>query len=160
MKNIVVSFGSGDPRTNTGLSPTFLTFVSAPGGSSITAPSITEIPSGTGAYAFGYTASTFPIYFLLDGGSSLSSGDRYINGILDPLAAVDEKVGATWDSYGTTATDPTTVLAFAKRIQEVLEGPATFAKSTGLWTVLSRGASSIALFSRTLTNLSGSVTKS
>jgi len=96
--------------------------------------------------------------FVCDGGAVLSSGDRYIVGALDPIQAVDEKVGTIADSYGSTATDPTTVFGYLKRDQEILEGDAIFTKSTGVWTIYSRGSSTI-LRVKTLTNSTSQATK-
>lgn len=160
MKNYVIRFGSNAPSTYSGLSPTFILFTSVPGGTLQVAPSIAQIPTNTGLFTFPYQPATFPIAYILDGGGSLPASERYIAGILDPLQAVDERIGNTWDSIGSTNTDPVTVTGFLMRNQEVQEGTATFDKTTGIWSVLSRGTSAIALFSRTLTNLVGSVTKS
>lgn len=157
VKNYVAVFGSGNPAGNTGLSPTFIVFVSVPGGSLITAPGITEIPIGTGIYAFQY-APTLPIAFVLDGGGSLPSGDRFVRGILDPIQAVDNKVGFDFDSYGGTASDPTTLIGWAKRNQEFDEGNATFNKTTGAWDIYSRGSSTL-LTEKILQNVTGDVTK-
>lgn len=157
MKNYLLRFGQNNPANYTGLSPTFTVFAQVPGGTLVTPPGITESPAGTGIYSFGFTATTLPVAFKVDGGSTLSSTDRYIVGILDPLQAVDEKMGWLTDSIGSTATDPASVLAYLKRAQEVAEGTATYTKSSGSWTVSSRG--STALFNRTLVNNSGSVTK-
>lgn len=158
MKNYILRFGQNNPANYTGLAPTFTVFAQIPSGTAATPPGITESPAGSGIYSFGYTATTLPVAFKCDGGSTLSSTDRYIVGILDPIQAVDEKMGWLTDSFGSTATDPASVLGYLKRAQEVAEGVATYTKASGAWTVSSRG-SSTALFSRTLVNNSGSVTK-
>lgn len=166
MKNYVVRFGLNNPANYTGLSPTFMIFASIPGASVITSPGITEMPSGSGIYYFGFTSQTFPVAFKIDGGATLSASDRYLVGILDPLQAVDEKIGTVFDSYGSTVADPTTVLGYLKRNLERDEGTANFNSATGLWIVLSRSlaqgvtVSPVAFFSHTLTNSSGAVTKS
>ena len=97
MKTYGLKFGSGDPRLNTGLTPTFLIFSSPVSGLGTTPPGITEAVSGSGIYNFVY-GPTAPIEFLVDAGSGLSSSDRYITGILDPIQAVDEQL----TSQGTT----------------------------------------------------------
>lgn len=158
MKNYLLRFGQNNPANYTGLSPTFTIFAQVPGGTLVTAPGITESPAASGLYSFGWTATTLPVEFLCDGGAVLSSTDRFIVGILDPVDAVDEKIGWRTDSFGTTATDPSTLYGYAKRNLEVEEGDAAFNKNTGVWDVSSRGAS-VLLFEKTLVNNSGSVIK-
>lgn len=158
MKNYILRFGQNNPANYTGLAPTFTVFAFVPSGTLTAPPGITESPAGSGIYSFGFTATTMPIGFKVDGGATLSSTDRWIVGILDPIQAVDEKMGWLTDSFGGTASDPTTVMGYLKRAQEVAEGTATYTKATGGWAVSSRGGST-ALFERTLVNNSGSVTK-
>lgn len=167
MKSYLIRFGQTTPGNYNGLSPTFTAFAN-PGASNVppTAPGISAVLGATGLYYFGYTATTFPIAFIIDGGATLSATDRYIVGILDPLQAVDEKMGWLTDSFGTTVTDPTTVIGYLKRNLEVNEGTATYNSATGLWVVLSRNlplgvtTAPTGLFSHALNNNSGSVTKS
>lgn len=140
-KQYWLKFGSGSPTPFTGLTPTFTIF-SAAGLTSLAAPGITEMPSGSGLYSFQY-APTLSIIFTADGGSALSSSDRYITGVLDPIQTVDQKVGTIDDSYGTDSADPTTLMGFAKRSEEFWEGNATFNKSTGAWSIYSRGSSTL-----------------
>lgn len=159
MKSYLLKFGSGNPSDYTGLSPTFTFFQIGPTlpWSNTTPPGISEISSGAGLYTFQYNA-TLPIAFVADGGVALASSDRYVTGILDPIQAVDVRVGFPGDSIGSTNTDPTTLMGYAGRNQEVQEGDATFDKTTGEWAIQTRGATTIQ--TKTLTNLSGSVTKS
>lgn len=156
-KNYDLIFGTGNPATKTGLSPTFLVFANF-GGSLITAPVVTEVPAASGHYQFVY-GPTNAIKFTVDGGGTLSDGDRYIVGVLDPVQAVDEKVGTLGDSFGSTAIDPTTLIGYAKRNQEFLEGNAVFTKSTGIWDVYSRGSSTL-LVEKDLTNTTTLASKS
>ena len=102
MKNYILTFGSGDPRSSSGLSPTFVLFYDLLSGSTITPPGITEIYAGSGMYRFQFGTSQ-SVGFLADGGSGLSDKNRYIPGNLDPIKAVDEKVGYTDSSFGTNA---------------------------------------------------------
>lgn len=163
-KTYYLKFGSGDPRTFTALSPTFVIF-NANGVTAISnPPGISEMPSGSGIYQFIQNAttaygSTIPYVFLADGGSALSSGDRYITGILDPVQAVDQIVGTTSDSFGTTSADPTSLMGYAKRNQEIQEGAQNYTKSTGVWDVSSRGSSTL-LVEKTLTNTTTAATRS
>ena len=155
-KTYYLRFGSGDPASYTGLTPTMAIF-SANGLTAVSGPAISEAPTGSGIYSFTY-GPTVSILFKADGGAALASGDRYIVGVLDPIQAVDEKVGSLSDSFGSTATDPQSVLGYLKRNQEVLEGNATFTKSTGIWQMYSRGSSTL-LSQKTLTNSVSSATK-
>lgn len=157
-KTYLLKFGSGNPSSFSGLSPTFTLFQIGPTlpWANLTAPGVTEISTGSGIYTFGYNA-TLPIAFVADGGAVLSSADRYITGILDPIQAVDQRVGFPGDSIGSTAVDPTTLMGYASRNQEVLEGDATFDKTTGTWLMQTRGSTTFQ--SKVLTNNSGSVTK-
>lgn len=156
MKNYWLVFGSGDPRTNTGLTPTFVLFYDQ-NGLTLAPPGITEIFAGSGMYRFQY-AATLSIAFLADGGAGLDSGSRFVRGSLDPIQAVDNKVGTIDDSFGTTLVDPATILGFVKRLQEVLEGDQFYAKATGVWNIMSRGASTL-LREKTLTNDTTQVTR-
>lgn len=148
-KKYYLKFGSGDPASYTGLSPTFSIFA-INGVSGIVAPGITESPVGSGLYGFIY-GPTQSIIFKADGGVALSTGDRYIVGALDPIQAVDESIGTRSDSFGSTSADPTTVYGYMRRSQEFQEGNALFTKATGVWDIYSRGSSTL-LVSKTLSN--------
>lgn len=156
-KTFYLIFGSGSPANYSGLTPTFSIF-SAGGLTAIAAPGITETPTGTGLYRFDYPSPTMSIVFVADGGGALSSGDRYLPGALDPIQAVDDKVGYATDSYGSTAVDPTTLMGMSKRNQEFQEGNALFTKATGVWQVLTRGSSTL-IAQKTLTNTTTSAGK-
>lgn len=157
-KNYLLKFGSGNPSSYSGLSPTFILFEIGPTlpWVGITSPGITEISSGSGLYTFAYQA-TLPIAFVADGGAALSSNDRYVTGILDPIQAVDKYVGFPGDSIGSTNIDPSTLFGYSSRNQEFEEGLAYFDKTTGEWLIQTRGGTTFQ--ARVLTNNSGSVTK-
>ena len=127
------------------------------GGTAIAAPSITEPGVSTGFYLFSY-GPTASISFLVDGGSALADTDRYVQGVLDPIQVVDERVGTLTDSIGSTTTDPGSVFAYLKRNQEVSEGNATFSKTTGVWSLYSRGSSTL-LREKSLANTTTAVNK-
>lgn len=154
-----LKFGSGDPRPFSGLTPTFLIFMTQ-GGTAMTAPSISEVGQSTGLYYFTYQPNaTYTIFFLADGGSTVTdSSVRYLSGTLDPIAAVDQVLGFADDSYGTTAS-PSTAFGFVKRLNEQWQADSTFSKSTGTWNQYAHGTSTL-LYSRTLANSSATVTKS
>lgn len=156
-KTYGLKFGAGDPRINTGLSPSFILFYSPTLGTTLPPPGISEVLTGSGIYNFIYGPTT-AISFLVDGAGSLSTVDRYITGILDPIQAVDEKVGAITDSYGSTGIDPSTLMGYAKRNQEFQEGNAVFTKATGLWDIYSRGSTAL-LREKSLTNTTSQATK-
>lgn len=157
-KTIWWRYGTGSASAFTGLTPT-LTIFATRGGSLLAAPGITESPAGTGLYSFQYaTGITQSIVYEVDGGSNLSATDRYRYGALDPQLAVDEKLGHTSDSFGSTSADPSTVIGYLKRAQEWLEGNATYVKSTGKWQVSSRGSSTL-LQEKSLANNTTQATK-
>lgn len=97
MKSYTVVFGQGNPQGNTGLAPTFLSFVNLATGTTNAPPSITETITGkTGIYTFSYGV-TQPISFLIDAATT-SPGPtaRYVVGQIDPSDRSDE--------YGNTLT--------------------------------------------------------
>lgn len=155
-KTYWAAFGT-DPRVTSGQSPTFVIFQTGTG-ATVAPPTVTEPLAGSGFYKFTY-GPTASIVFLLDAGAAISSSDRYISGALDPIQAVDEKVGTTDDSFGSTSVDPTTLFGFAKRNLEFEEGNASFNKSTGVWDISSRGSSTL-LREKTLANSTTAVSKS
>lgn len=98
-KTYYMRFGSGDPRTYTGLSPTFLIF--SQNGTNVTPPSIAEVTGATGIYSFSWGTTT-SIAFLADAATtSPGSSGRYVVGSLDPADRIDE-VGSTLIAFGTT----------------------------------------------------------
>jgi hypothetical protein len=158
MKNYLIRFGSGSPGSYTGLSPTMTLFSVIPGGSALIGPTLTEVPTSTGLYTFQYEpAATYSIAFICDGGTSLSNSDRYVPGILDPVQAVDDKLGFSQDSIGTTNIDPGSMYSMLFRLLENLEGDGNFNTSTGIWSIQTRGGT--LLRNKTLVNSSGTVTK-
>lgn len=157
-KTYGLKFGTGDPSTFSGLTPTFITFVSQ-GNTTFIGPTITEI-GAVGIYTFPYAPSpTFAVFFTADGGSALADTDRYITGVLDPISIIDQRIGDTTDGFGSTSVDPSTMFGYLKRAQEFNEGNATFIKSTGIWSIFSRGSSAL-LAQKTLTNSTTSANKS
>lgn len=93
-KNYLLQFGSGNPANKAGLAPTFIVFKTTPGGTDATPPGITQLPIATGLYYFTY-GPTNSISFVVDGATTgLSSQERYISGLLDPIDAVDEQLTA------------------------------------------------------------------
>jgi hypothetical protein len=158
MKTYTVRFGSGDPRTYTGLNPTFLFFVNAATGATVTPPSITELFANTGVYRFSWGTTT-PISFLCDAATtSPGAAGRYVTGQLDPSDAVNEAIGSTTSSYGTATTDPVDLMGYLMRIRELLEGNETYYKASGVLTMYSR-ASSVTLAVKTISNSVSLVTK-
>jgi len=159
-KTFWFKFGSGDPRTNAGLTPTFLIFQNNLG-ATLTTPGITQPVTGTGFYNFGYSlGSSYSIAFLIDGATTaLSSTDRYVSGSLDAVQTVDIPLGFQPDSFGSTSLDPQTMFGYLKRMQEITEGDGTFNKATGTWLLSSRGSSTL-LRTKALNNLASSITKS
>ncbi len=150
------TFSTQDPRTYTGLSPTFIQFVDQLG-QTLSPPGITESPVGFGFYRSNYTVGlSTSIAFLVDGGATLSTDVRYISGnifeqnsldtigtTLLTVANVAPLIGSTVASIGSTSIDPNTIFGYLRRAQEVQEGNQTFLKSTGEWDIYSRGSSTL-----------------
>ncbi len=96
-----LQFGSGDPRTYAGMSPTFLIFVRLSDGATIAPPAITQSLPNSGIYQFSYGV-TQPIAFLADAATtSPGNAGRYIQGQIDPVDRMDE-VGISLMAYGAT----------------------------------------------------------
>jgi hypothetical protein len=157
VKNYWISFGANDPRTQSGLSPTFIQFFDALG-HTLSPPGITEIFVGSGAYKFQHTAGySTSVWFLVDGATSGLGSLRYVSGVLDPIDTLDVVLGYTGSSIGTTSVDPGDLFGHEKRRQDFDEGVQTFLKSSGQWSIFSRGASTL-LTVKTLTNSTTGVT--
>jgi len=73
-------------------------------------------------------------------------------------ATLSALIGTATDTFGTDSVDPTTVFGKLNRLGEDAEGQAGFNKTTGAWTIKSRGGSLLA--TRTMANTSTTVTKS
>ncbi len=180
MKNYWVTFGTQDPRTYTGLSPSFILYFNHLGATQAP-PGITEVFAGSGYYRFqasvGWSQS---VAFLVDGGASATTA-RYVRGNLDSadaldltvgytasaisdgsvlgqVATVNAVIGTTASSFGSTSVNPGDIFGVVKRLQENLEGNATFLKSSGTWSIFSRGSSTL-LTTKTLTQSTTGVTK-
>lgn len=84
-KTYFATFGSGNPSSNAGLSPTFIQFWKFDG-TTLAPPAISEIAgTSSGLYKFSYTPS-FTVGFVIDGATSgLATNVRYLTGVLDPL---------------------------------------------------------------------------
>ncbi len=155
-KSYWFTFSTQDPRTYTGLAPTFVQFANQLG-QTLSPPGITESPLGFGFYRADYTVGlSTSIAFLVDGGATLTASVRYITGnifeqnSLDTLgttlltvANIAPLIGSTVSSFGSTSVDPSTVFGYLRRSQEVQEGNQSFLKSTGQWSILSRGSSTL-----------------
>ncbi len=182
MKTYWVRFGGGDPRTTSGLSPTFLLFYNNLG-SVITPPAISEIAASSGLYSFAWGTSV-PMAFLIDGATTgLGSVNRYITGSLDPADRADEYgntlvaignstyassvslsfgisgIGSPTSPIGDSVTDPTTLFGYLKRALEVSEGQQLFTKIAGTWNMLDRTGATT-LRTRTITNSASTVIRS
>lgn len=158
-KTFGLRFGSGSPTLYVGLGPTFVRWIGLPEGETLASPFVFTLATNPGIYYFTAALSTFAISFVCDGGAGLSSSERYIDGIIDPIATVGDRVGYETSSYGSTSADPSTLFGYVRRAQEVSEGDATFDKSSGVWNVFARGGT-LLLFQRDFTNAGSLVTKS
>lgn len=238
-KSYLMRFGSGDPRTYTGLSPTFLIFVNMTNGATLAPPAIAESLTGSGLYQFSYGV-TQPIAFLADAATtSPGAAGRYVNGQIDPADRSDEYgnslmafgttlvaigttnfslgttgvalgtsnvalgtsnfafgasnfalgvsnfalgtsilaigntilaiagtggtlsvlIGSTASAIGDSATDPSTLFGYLKRIAELEQGREQFVKSSGALSMYDRTGATL-LASRTISNSASMVVKS
>lgn len=184
-KAYYLRFGSGNPATNSGLSPTFIVFRNGAGVT--TPPSIAEL-STTGIYKFDYEC-TGTVSFVCDGATTgLATNDRYVAGALDISDRQNEfiglitdavgfstvfgqilqnqafgstliaRVGTTADVIGNTLTDPTTLYGYLKRAENVLEGRSTYTKATGVLQSFDKTGATT-LISRTINDTGLTVTK-
>lgn len=164
-----LKFGAGDPRTYTGLTPTFLQFYDSTG-QTYAPPSISEIKYGgvtaSGVYGFSYLigiSTQNSIYFLVSSVTTFSTAaDGFISGVLDPVLATDQQIGSTAvSSIGSTSVDPSNIYGYLKRIQELLEGDSVFTAATGNWLMYNRTSlgSTTLLRSKTVVNQGSQVTK-
>ncbi len=149
-KQMYFVFGNALPSSYTGLSPTFILY-NWNGITAIPGPTIIETTAGSGIYGFQY-GGTQSIAWVIDGGATLTTNSiRYLSGSLDPVMVMDQSIGFSTDSVGSTLTDPTTLYGQIKRNQEFNEGDKTFTKSTGYWDVYARGGT-LLLFEKALSN--------
>jgi hypothetical protein len=180
MKDYSMRFGtSSDPRTLTGLSPTFLIFARLSDGATIAPPAINEPLPGSGIYHFQY-GTTQAITFLADSATISTGTGRYVSGQLDPSDRSDEYgnslialgtsilslsssgssfIGTVGSTFGSSTTDPVDLFGYLKRIQENLEGNNTYIKPTGAFSIYSRGSSTL-LAAKVVVNSVSMVVKS
>lgn len=126
-------FGSGDPRTYTGLAPVFLIF-STSSATVTPPPGITEFPPASGLYYFAWGTTT-SIAFLADAATtSPGATGRYVAGSIDPADRIDE-VGTTLVAIGSTNFALGTT-AVALGTTSVALGTTTVFLETGIGTTL------------------------
>lgn len=71
-------------------------------------------------------------------------------------------IGTTASSFGSTLTDPSTVMGYLKRLQEFNEGNSIFTKTSGAWSIYSRGnavGASTQLAQKTVSDAGSVITK-
>lgn len=130
MKNYSVRFGTGDPRTFSGLSPTLLLFFNLSSGATILGPTFTEGLTGTGIYTFQWGTTT-PIAFLADAATTSPGSGRYVTGQLDPEDRSDE-YGNTLTALGNSNVAlSTSLLAIGNTIMSNVGSNASFSVILG-----------------------------
>ncbi len=147
MKNYLVYFSNGaTTASNAGLAPTFLQFRTVVGGATAVSPGITAI-SNTGLYYFTY-GPTNSIAFVIDGATSGLGQARYINGMLDPIDAIDEYLGSTFYPMNVTITAlGTSAIAQGVTLTYLVDGA-----SGGLIEVLNRIGTTASSYGDTAVN--------
>ena len=129
VKNYYFRFGTGNPSTYSGLSPTFIVFRSPAGAT--TPPSISEL-STTGVYNFQYEC-TGSVAFVVDGATTLlTTADRYIAGALDVSDRLDEFLGRAGDAIGFSTAYGQILQAAAYGLTGVALGTTSVAIGTSL----------------------------
>jgi hypothetical protein len=126
-------------------------------GTSIVALGNTNVALGTSNYAWGNTNFAIGTSNLAQGVTILS----VVNGISSfamGFNSVLASIGTTASSFGDTAVNPGTLYGYLKRLQEFNEGNNTYIKATGLWSVFSRGSSTLLAY-KTLAETASQVTK-
>jgi len=125
-------------------------------GSSNIALGTTAVNLGTLNFALGTT--NVAIGTTLTGfGVSIYAISASIYASSTTLSLLNTLIGDTASAFGTNVVDPTTVFGYLKRMQEFNEGAQVFSKTTGNWTISSRGGSLIA--DKQLSNSSAQVTR-
>ena len=107
--------------------------------------------------SLGSTVAAIGVSTLAMGVTMFGIGQTVL-GIGSTVGSFNEFLGTTASSFGSTAIDPVTVFGAVKRLQEILEGNATFSKTDGTWNIYSRGASTL-LRVKTLTDGQTSTSK-
>ena len=178
VKSYYLRFGTRNPATYSGLSPTFIVWGNALGVT--TPPAISEI-SGTGIYSFDYECNG-TVAFVCDGATTgIQAADRYVAGSLDISDRIDEftgkagdiagfsslygqvlsnvtNIGTTADPIGDNLTDPTTLFGFLKRAEAAIEGQSDCTKGTGVLNTYDKTGATL-INSRTISESGTSVTK-
>lgn len=94
-------------------------------------------------------------------GTSITAQAVTILSYLPTLSAVNATIigliGTAASAIGSTSVDPTDLFGYLKRAQEFREGNQTFSKTSGVWSISSRGNTLLA--TKTLSNSSTTVTK-
>lgn len=99
-KTYFARFGTGNPSSSSGLSPTFIYFRDS-AGNAVTPPAISELSASSGIYSWTWSP-TLPIAFVLDGATTgLATGSRYVVGAMDPSDMINE-TGSTLVALGTS----------------------------------------------------------
>lgn len=137
-------------------------------GSTLFGQGVTNIALGTTAVAIGTTNIGYGVSNLALGTSNLAIGTTILAGQVAmgnslvamgvTLAAIGTSItfgfagiGSTASSFGDTLVMPDTLFGYLKRIQENLEGNSQYVKTSGLWSIYSRGSSTM-LALKTISN--------
>src|SRR4051812_29867765 len=142
-------------------------------GATLAAPAISETLTGSGLYQFQYGTTQPISFIADGATSSVSSAryvrglldpadraDEFgttlvalgttniglgttLSGIGFSLTASVASLGSTGSTFGGLCIDPIYIFGYVKRIQEFLESNAAIDKSTGAWSLYSRGSSTL-----------------
>lgn len=140
----------GSSLTAQGVTLTAIGFSTLVYGNSLMAQGSTLFGFGVSTIAFGVTSIAI--------GTSLTAQGVSLFALGTSSVALGSFIGSTASSFGTTGIDPSTVIGFLKRAQEIAEGNQTYTKSTGVLDLLTRG--STLLREKTISDTSATTTKS
>lgn len=168
-----VRFGFGNPADYTGLSPTFLVFKDASGANitppsiaevgtttgvykfsygtttymTFLVDAATTSPGNQGRYVSGSLSPADDIsaygQTLIAYGETITAIGLTTQSLVGSITLAISGIGSTASSFGSTSTDPGDLFGYMKRIQELLEGNASFNKTSDTWALYSRGSSTL-----------------
>lgn len=111
----------------------------------------TGVALGTTSAALGVTAVSYGLLNLAQGSTIFALGTTGVaigTTVLSYLSSgslggLNPFIGTTVSSYGNSTLDPTDIMGYVKRLQEILEGNASFGRTQQTWDLYSRGSTTL-----------------
>ena len=117
-------------------------------GVSLTATGVSLMAYGASLTAFGVTSIAYSVSLAASSASLAVS-----------LSGLVSNIGTTGSTFGSNLSDPIDLFGYLKRVQENLEGNNNYIKSSGSFSIYSRGSSAL-LAAKTISNSVSMVVKS